>query len=173
MILLRDGSVVLLSCETEIAASYKQHRPVPGQFTVSQPYQAPATQATDTPDDVRADVASDDKDLVDVLEVEAAPANVAATSSLQRPDAAAPLAHRPDGAPHNNLPAPRQRKRKRKQREYQSNAQAGTMCTLVEPVHIASSSSTIQCLQSLLFRHGLCTPAGTITTTHCRHDVGA
>lgn len=42
MLLLRDRGLVVLSCEQEIASSYSELSPVPGQFSVPKPYQTAA-----------------------------------------------------------------------------------------------------------------------------------
>jgi len=46
---LEDGRVVVISCEAEITNHYTHHRPVPDQFTVAAPYQAPAATAAPLP----------------------------------------------------------------------------------------------------------------------------
>ena len=42
---LDHGRLVVLDCEVELAAHYTAHIPSPGQFTLQQPYQAPAATA--------------------------------------------------------------------------------------------------------------------------------
>ena len=48
MIQLSSDTVILLSCEEEIAASYVRHQPAPGQFSLQQPFQASNTRLAPT-----------------------------------------------------------------------------------------------------------------------------
>ena len=128
MIQIDEDAIVLLDCEEEIAASYRHHRPVAGQFTVARPYQ----EAGSTPDSTSV---RDDKGICEDIQdyrpeffsqSAAAPEIPAATAE----DAAHSVPHVPDaacsqqaGCATYDIQPSQRRKRKRKQHVYQPNAQ--------------------------------------------------
>ena len=103
MIVLNDGSAALLSCEEEVAASYRTFRPAAGQWSVPRPYQAPPAAAA--------------LDIAAAVALAAAPLSTAAISIEDdravgaEADAAAPDISR----------AARKRKCKRKQMPHEQN----------------------------------------------------
>jgi hypothetical protein len=130
MILLDGDSTVLISCEEEVAASYRGHRPTAGQFAVARPYQA--APAPDSRPGSPSETGREES-LKPPPSVLATPASDAAGHS------AVPSDDEVNGAeePHDTSTAAAQqletatydvqlakrRKRKRKQRTYQPNAQ--------------------------------------------------
>ena len=137
---------MLLDCEKEIAASYRYHRPVAGQFTVAHPYQAAPTLDSTTVRDVEG--------IREHHEVYG-PWSSIQTASAQRhigaaaEDAEHSLPHKLDvacsqqaGCAAHDMQPTQQRKRKRKQHIYQPNAQVAG---------IALASCYVPCVMPQLY----------------------